>query len=124
MTVMSLPRQGLFTAAIMESGTCESAEFFISKDRAFLFGQEATTIYGCNQSNYAAQIACLRSKSVQDLFISEWPNPFNNTVPPLAPVMPWGPVIDGTDVGLKRRPIESIKVVGVGSCDTVFMDQL
>eukprot|EP00049_Salpingoeca_infusionum_P010555 m.182680 g.182680 ORF g.182680 m.182680 type:complete len:554 (+) comp14674_c0_seq3:190-1851(+) len=99
--------QGLFSSAIMESGTCSSAEFFVTYDRATEFSQGLINHVKCNGSD---PISCLRETNPRDLMMDG--NDYqkiNRTIPPLAPVMPWGPVIDMSSMGLKARPIDSIR---------------
>eukprot|EP00055_Hartaetosiga_balthica_P006490 m.20346 g.20346 ORF g.20346 m.20346 type:complete len:548 (-) comp5243_c0_seq1:28-1671(-) len=102
--VVNTESRGLFQAAIMESGTCSSPEFFISPSRAQVFGDEFLKKVGCLGSSDV--VACLRGLKTSDFFMapSDWPLG-NSTAPPLAPIMPWGPVIDGTQIGLLDRPI-------------------
>ena len=141
---------GLFKAAIMESGTCDSPEFFLSGEDAKSFGDLYTTLIGCDRKavgTAAEQLACLRGLRTGEVMygmLKAWEtfrHPFlaaggngnetrtatataaildkpeymlsmaatMNYMPPLAPLMPFGPVIDGTSLGLPKMPLDSIK---------------
>jgi para-nitrobenzyl esterase len=98
-----------FSAAIMESGTCESPEFFVSEQRAYNFSMEVVNHLKCENPSQTEMVACIRSKAVTDMFMSfknSWPSV--DTRPPLAPIMPYGPAIDKSPKGLLDRPIELI----------------
>lgn len=131
---------GLFHAAVMESGSCDSPAFFQPLSIAVNFSLMYADALGCNQSDSTAQLSCLRSLSTSDLMksILSWFNPnwpYNTTpsfgsyptlreyykettglsdeyiptiVPSLTPMFPWGPAIDGTEVGLMRLPYQSL----------------
>jgi len=111
--------RGLFHAAIMESGTSHNNMFFQNKSQAFEFYSEWATILGCpKQENGADRLQCLRSLKQRDLVISFaqmakdiigritglLPGDIPDFASPLWPLMPFGPVIDGTDVGLPDVP--------------------
>eukprot|EP00045_Choanoeca_perplexa_P016639 m.226724 g.226724 ORF g.226724 m.226724 type:complete len:556 (+) comp17315_c1_seq10:25-1692(+) len=101
--------RGLFSAAIMESGTCDSAEFFVSEPRGNLFSTYQITEAGCNPED-PDLLSCLRKVDAFQFFMAKSDWPANATLrPPLAPVMPWGPVIDGSDQGLPKRPLDMIR---------------
>lgn len=98
-----------FSAAIMESGTCSAPEFFFSKPRAFLFGYEYAAGLGCNSTGQSV-LECLRGKKVTELLNnSDWPDAGSHVIPPLAPVMPFGPAIDGSPHGLLARPLDLLQ---------------
>ncbi|EGD82246.1 hypothetical protein PTSG_02916 [Salpingoeca rosetta] len=75
---------------------------------AYQFGDELLKKAGC--SNNANTLECLRGLKTEDFFATakDWPI-VNGTAPPLAPVMPWGPTIDGSKHGLPDRPINMIR---------------
>lgn len=115
---------GLFSSVIMESGQCDSQQFFPDLAAAEGFGDAYTAAIGCNASaagSDAAFLSCLRQLPVMDLlgslpswFSKSWPRESGPGVPPavrplLAPVMPWGPPVDGTAVGLLQRPLDRIR---------------
>ncbi len=87
-----------FTAAIMESGTCSSAELFVSLPRALHFSATFISALNCTPANssagYPDELACLRKAPLSALLAAfdVWPQ---NDRPPLAPCIPWGPVVDG-----------------------------
>eukprot|EP00053_Salpingoeca_punica_P010022 m.90251 g.90251 ORF g.90251 m.90251 type:complete len:595 (+) comp15255_c0_seq2:47-1831(+) len=98
--------KNFFFGAIMESGTCEAPEFFVSLPRAYNFSNEVVQHLKCNESSDAASVSCMRSLALDDIFMDykdAWPNP--DIRPPLAPVMPYGATIDKTARGLLDRPI-------------------
>jgi para-nitrobenzyl esterase len=142
---------GLFQAAIMESGSCDSSDFFQPYSVATSFGDIYAASCGCDTRKLPPSdfLACLRKLSVSDLLkdISSWFNPnwpysgdstdqqiaapelesavFHRSFhraqhvqrsrsgrgadphdPMLAPVFPWGIAIDGTNKGLKDRPVD------------------
>lgn len=74
-----------------------------------LFSSYQITIAGCDPDD-PALLDCLRKQDAFQFFMakSDWPT--NATLrPPLAPVMPWGPVVDGSELGLPARPLDMIK---------------
>jgi len=80
----SAASKGLFHAAIMESGSCDSPAFFQPLSMAVNFSVMYASALGCNQSDSDAQVTCLRSLSTSDMMTSilSWFNPnwpFNNT---------------------------------------------
>jgi len=110
---------GLFRAAIMESGNCESPGFFYPKDDAFTFGEEYAKEVGCpNQGDPKALVSCMRSLTTAQVLnsilnkrrvavgdIGSAPSAAApGFYPLLYPVMPWGPCIDGTQQGLLDLP--------------------
>eukprot|EP00054_Salpingoeca_dolichothecata_P017906 m.108689 g.108689 ORF g.108689 m.108689 type:complete len:538 (+) comp22643_c1_seq1:56-1669(+) len=95
---------GKFSAAIMESGSCSSHEFFITLDRAYNFSSNLVVQSNCDTSTDV--LGCLRNKSVDDMIIF-WNPKGPGLTPPLAPIMPWGPAIDGRY--LPALPLDLIK---------------
>jgi para-nitrobenzyl esterase len=72
--------KGLFQAAIMESGTCDSPQFFRDLTSAYNFSALYAASLGCNSTSSAAVVACLRTKSTEDMlksiadfFNPDWP---------------------------------------------------
>ena len=126
---------GLFSKVIIESGTCNSPEFFLDIPTALEFGRVYSETIGCPSetpeelSNYKT---CMRELDVGDVLygiIKAWtefrwlgteedgtagsnasksvlPLPM---LPSLAPLMPFGPVVDGANNGVPRIPYDAIK---------------
>eukprot|EP00927_Polykrikos_kofoidii_P086091 TRINITY_DN9545_c1_g1_i1.p1 TRINITY_DN9545_c1_g1~~TRINITY_DN9545_c1_g1_i1.p1 ORF type:complete len:609 (-),score=79.94 TRINITY_DN9545_c1_g1_i1:99-1925(-) len=113
---------GLFRAAIMESGTSHVDWFFQDKPDAFEFYSEFAAILGCSNPN--ERVACLRalpankfmiplSQMLKDAFARLAHLPLPHDIPdlasPLWPLMPFGPVVDGTFAGLTDTPLELVR---------------
>lgn len=98
-----------FSGAIMESGSCVSSEFFVSPQRAQAFSLAVVKKYKCDLPNATDMLSCLRKVSYRDLFMTGKDWAASVIAPPLAPIMPWGPAIDGTAAGLFDRPINLIR---------------
>ena len=125
--LVSRGSRGLFHQAILESGSCDAQQFFRTAEKQNQFGDEYAASIGCNATtlnNDTAFLNCLRNLETKDImngvlswFNPNWPlkhNSFANDpmlnvlgtgLPGLAPVMPWGPVIDGSETGLKDMPL-------------------
>eukprot|EP00927_Polykrikos_kofoidii_P046035 TRINITY_DN4021_c0_g1_i1.p1 TRINITY_DN4021_c0_g1~~TRINITY_DN4021_c0_g1_i1.p1 ORF type:complete len:638 (-),score=85.72 TRINITY_DN4021_c0_g1_i1:91-1923(-) len=114
--------KGLFRAAIMQSGTSNIDWFFQGKTDAFEFYSEFAAILGC--SNPAERLACLRklpahvfmiplTQVLKDAFARVTHLPLPHDIPdlasPLWPLMPFGPVVDGTAAGLMETPLELVR---------------
>jgi len=115
--------KGLYRAAIMESGTCDSKEFFMELDLVDSWSADVAAWASCNRTklSHSAFMSCLRSTTaevwmttVKSWFTGGWDQSGTGYRPLLAPVMPWGPAIDGSAEGLQDLPLELIKS-GVGS---------
>lgn len=115
---LASPRSaGLFHAAILESGTLAAEQFFTPVADAIAFNTLYAAAIGCGGAG-AAQLACLRAlpadgvlEALGDDLNPDWPFK-NQTRPPivlpaLAPVMPWGPAIDG--VALPAMPQHAVE---------------
>lgn len=103
---------GLFNSAIIESGSCSTAEFFFARDRAYGFGKRVVTAAGCDGAEDV--IACLRAAHPHDLFVpaDAWNCSSDDPCPPFAPAMSWGPTIDGSEQGMPAMPIDVITTRG------------
>lgn len=115
--------KGLFRAAIMESGNCDSPGFFYGKQRAVEWSVEWAAAAGCdgNSSTTEEIVECLRGKSTQEVMLpmarelnSHWPFASSSGreptyMPAMAPIMPWGPTIDGAWEGCKGKPIDMFR---------------
>ena len=141
--------KGLFSGAIVESGSCDAPEFFRKVKDQNEFGAIYSDSIGCNHTklgnNDTKTLECLRNLKTVDVMngVLNWFNPnwpeksdlqqkfdavlssfgdgggvgtkdgslagISGGLPGLAPVMPWGPVIDGTDVGTKDLPLTRLR---------------
>jgi para-nitrobenzyl esterase len=114
--------RGLFHAAIAESGTSHLDFVFQNLTEAFTFYEEYSTILGCPPGD--DRVSCLRSlkphdyvisiaQIVQDAMAQVAGLPLPKNVPalasPLFPAMPFGPVVDGSLVGLPDVPLTMFK---------------
>lgn len=64
---------GLFSGAVMESGSCDSPQFFVPVAEAVAFNQLYSSARGCNGTvgdNDASALACMRSLSTEDVMES------------------------------------------------------
>jgi carboxylesterase type B len=182
---------GLFAGAIMESGSCDSPQFFQSYEYATGFGETWAQAVGCGKQIGHALLQCMRAldanqmmKSVGDWWNPDWPFVTSaaqgNTahdhaqrgaeqargavenltalmmgdagamagqsalrsgsgsgsharrlqaarrlashalLPALAPIMPWGAAIDGTDTGLPDVPLRLIQAGAFNRVPTIF----
>ncbi|GMH92022.1 hypothetical protein TrVE_jg2768 [Triparma verrucosa] len=136
-TLFSNPvNEGLFQRAIMQSGTCNSPEFYQTLPNALDFGHTYSEIVGCDSdADYGDYISCMRGKSTSEIMygifkawedfrhaepgivdvlsnstygFDEMIGMASSFLPVLAPLMPFGPVIDGVDVGMPLLPYDSI----------------
>jgi carboxylesterase type B len=142
--------RGLFQRAIMESGSCDSPQFFRARNDSLSFTHLYASAVGCNDTDPAQQLGCMQSKSVNDLMksVADWLNPnwpfstsdlsrqqvrshFKSTLgidspvaggylPALAPIMPWGATVDGSSDGLLAVPLASIKQGDFARVPTIF----
>jgi len=96
---------GLFHAAIMESGTCDSRMFYVDYADSQSFSRFFTQANKCNQTG-AALLECMRKLSIKELItVNADITPYPGYHPALYPAMPWGITIDGVttlDVPLNR----------------------
>lgn len=82
--LVSPSSKGLFSAAIMESGSCDGTQFFQAQKDTFAFGRVYAQAMGCSMTG-PALLQCLRDKPFEDLMtslLSEITNPnwpFNAT---------------------------------------------
>lgn len=110
--------RGLFRAAIMESGSCDSPAFFSTMDRGVAWSLEMAAAVGCNgtAATSAEVVSCLRAKPTAEVMVpmvrelnKHWPYGDSRMpayLPPLSPIMPWGPVIDGAYQGCVGKPYD------------------
>merc|ERR1711981_762336 len=99
--------------------------FFQNQTQAFEFYDEWATILGCPKHESGAdRLHCLRNLKEADLVISfaqmakdmiarildePLPQDIPDFASPLWPLMPFGPVIDGTDAGLPDMPLTLVQ---------------
>jgi len=102
--------QGLFHSVIMQSGNCDTSSNYYGVAQAVEFGKSYARLVGCVSSDDKQLVACMRNLPTTQL-LSGWSGMPSNApfVPRLWPVMPWGPAIDGTPVGLLDLPLTLIK---------------
>jgi len=109
--LVSPASKGLFRAAIMESGTCDSGMFFVQYDRAVSWSNLYSKSVGCDPANTTDILKCLRNLTADQL--NHIPKTlYKETgywLPLLYPVMPWGPVIDGSQKGLLDLPLNLLQ---------------
>eukprot|EP00931_Biecheleriopsis_adriatica_P066515 TRINITY_DN4085_c0_g1_i1.p1 TRINITY_DN4085_c0_g1~~TRINITY_DN4085_c0_g1_i1.p1 ORF type:complete len:623 (+),score=77.82 TRINITY_DN4085_c0_g1_i1:69-1937(+) len=116
--LVSPSSKGLFHAAIMESGTSALSYFFQRFEDASSYHEETAEILKCPAAlGAAAQLKCLRDLPMESILhgagsellrgAEVTPRPKDHS--PLYPVMPVGPVIDGTSVGLMDVPIKLVE---------------
>lgn len=55
-----------------------------------MFANETIRKIGCDLPDAQSIINCLRTKPTGEMFMSKGDWPTNQTIPPLAPDMPWG----------------------------------
>jgi para-nitrobenzyl esterase len=128
---------GLFSAAISESGSFDTPQFFQPRADAVNFNAVYAAALDC-AGDSAAQLACMRAHSAEHVMLSladalnpNWPDvgppgarvrgadlvgslpatlraaAARGALPALAPLMPWGPAIDG--VALLDTPLASVR---------------
>ena len=127
--LVSPQSRGLFHAAALMSGSCDATQFFIPAANQTRFGDAYAARLGCNRTALggdAAFLRCLRArptaavmKGVLDPLAPDWPGPTPGA-PGLAPVMPWGPVIDGSPMGLAGLPLALLRRGAGNYVPTVF----
>lgn len=127
---------GLFHAAIMESTTCQSVNFFRDLKNSTIYGEEIAASLGCDMPDRTQQRDCLRQVKAVDLVKASLPSDddkgfwawlrnvthgwldspshesraiASKLVPPLYDMMNWGPVVDGSIDGLLGVPIDRLE---------------
>lgn len=140
--LVSPQSEGLFSAAALSSGTASVTWFFQPYELANAFNEELAAHMGCpntGPSGYAQQLSCLRSKSTEEMeaaskaLRASKPGGGPAVRSPLYPMMPYGPVIDGSDHGLLDVPINLANagrflkvplIVGANNNDGSLFDDL
>ena len=118
--------RGLFHRAILESGLCSFPGFFQPLKDALAFGEAQAAKAGCDSTklgNDKAFLKCVRALPPHALgaglrghLSATTPSPWGEAlrgkmpeVPPLFPVMDWGPAIDGSPFGLSATPLQLLR---------------
>lgn len=122
--LVSPQSKGLFHSAIMESGTSKVSWFFQNKTEAYAFYDDFAEILGCKMPQGARRLACLRrlpdhhfvlsfAQMIKDIAAKMLHLPIPKDIPdfasPIWPLMPFGPVIDGTEAGLPDVPLKLVQ---------------
>lgn len=121
---MSYSPRRLFRSAIMQSGGCDSTLMFQPLNRAMSFGEYYAAQCGCNHTaDPSLDIAqCMRERTTTELllpivdwFEKKWLVDRPSFLPPFAPVLNWGPVLDFSSVGIPQLPIETLTTASEGA---------
>lgn len=88
-----------FHAAIMESGNCDSALLWSPLPAALQHGLDFAAAHGCDDQS----AACLRSLPLAQLMMVQ-----QQDSAPLAPLLPWVPVVDGNPAGVPELPLAAL----------------
>lgn len=107
--------QGLFHAAMSESGGADGKDwFFMEGKQAMDWGEHYALGLGCDRSKLQSTefLACMRALSTSDVmthtFDANSPA-LSGYVPPLYPYLSWAPVIDGSKAGTLALPFELLR---------------
>ena len=95
---------GLFRAAIMESGNCDSPLLWAPLDAALQQGTAFAALHGCVDDKQAA--ACLQALPLASLMAHDL-QPSSGA--PLAPLVAWVPVVDGLADGVLELPLSALR---------------
>ena len=98
--VASPASEGLFRAAILESGNCESPLLWAPLEAALLRGRAFAVAHGCSNVERAA--SCLQNLPLASLMAHDLAGA------PLAPLVAWVPVIDGLADGVPEMPLAAL----------------
>jgi para-nitrobenzyl esterase len=96
--------EGLFRAAIIESGNCDASLLWAPLAAAQRQGLEFAAAHGCADADDAA--ACLRSAPLARLLANDL-QPTDGA--PLAPLVVWVPVVDGAAAGVPELPLLALQ---------------
>jgi para-nitrobenzyl esterase len=109
--LVSPASRGLFSSAIMQSGSCDSPTFFRTLHTAVTWTSSFAALAGCPVSgDGTSAAACLRSKTTAELQNVQWQPRGSGSgalpyFPNLYPIMPWGATMDGAKGGLAATPL-------------------
>lgn len=98
---------GLFSGAIMESGTCDSPWFFRSYSNSQSFSRLYASVHGCNNTSGQDLLKCLRTVETGDFMAMKNISGVPGFHPKFYPVFSWAAAIDGT--ALPDLPISIIR---------------
>jgi len=93
----------------MESGTCDNSEFLLGLEDAMKYGMTYSEAIGCaNGDDY---LECMQSKPAYNITSQVMRAYMRRDVelPIFTPIGGVGPVIDGTKVGVPRRPLYALQ---------------
>jgi len=96
----------LFSAAIMESGTCDSIDFFVPLDKAQAWSYDYAAMLGCKDK--PTILSCLRALPARTILYPNFSVP-PPTAPRMYPLLSWSPTIDGSFAGLSDNPLVLIQ---------------
>jgi len=89
-TSVSPASASLFHAAIMQSGSCDALIFYTPSSISKNYSRTFAASLGCTGTDV---LSCMRSADLRKMQ-HHWPNGTGrDSVPPLAPLFPWGPTI-------------------------------
>jgi len=117
---------GLFSSAIMQSGSCDSPTFFRTLDTAAEWTASYAKLAGCDGgADDSATVACLRGKTPAELQNVQWQPlaPSSGSTPyfpNLYPIMPWGATMDQAKTGLAATPVTLMESGAWNSVPVVF----
>lgn len=114
--------EGLFSGAIMESGTCDSVEIFFNVEGAKSFGDDySRLVVGCDSKTLGSDEAflqCMREVDASDLLYGflKALEPLSQEqlsqlawYPPLAPIVPFSLTVDGSKSGIPQTPVTAMQ---------------
>ena len=117
---------GLFTAAAIQSAACDTDQVFQPLSAALEQGDAFASARGCPlpagaagaaptaRDPLPAVAACLRDLPLAQLMRGQLDWPADGPRPPLAPLLPWTPVVDASPFGVPAVPTLAIRA-GAGS---------
>ena len=95
--------EGLFRAAIMESGNCDSSLLWAPLDAALQQGSAFAAARGCGDPERT--VACLQSLPLASLMAHD----LAPSGAPLAPLVAWVPAVDGLADGVPEMPLAALR---------------
>lgn len=107
--LVSPASKGLFRGAILESGTCDSTQFFVDYELNRSWSASFAASLKCNQTDSSAMVECLRKLPAGDVMTNGPKLTEGAFLPSLYPAMPWSSTIDGSVDGLLDTPYNIIR---------------